>query len=193
MSKTITQLTETTTLKTYDVIHLVDIDNAQDKKIKFANVWSSKPYAESYITGNTTDTVISVATTYYPITNAAAWVTLPGMLNKFTHNNVTGGLTYTGTEPLVIRPMAQVTVASVSAATDVLVGIGIYVDGSLIDGTTAHSVVGGNTAAPPGYRNIATMGLYTILTGEGIDVRITNETDTTNLEILDYKLSISTI
>ena len=34
MGKTVVQLTETTSLKTYDVTNTVDIDNDQDKKVK---------------------------------------------------------------------------------------------------------------------------------------------------------------
>lgn len=110
MSKTVKQLTETTTAKTYDITHIVDIDNDQDKKIKMANVWNTKPYGEMYLNSNATVSTHAVANTWYDI-SAGGVTTTAGVLNKFTHSGANCTLTYTGEEDVTVKIDAILTVA----------------------------------------------------------------------------------
>ena len=191
MSKTVKQLTETTTLKTYDLIHVVDIDNDQDKKITSASFWSSKPYAELYVLGNSTATNIAVAGTKVNWTNNGA-TSSAGDLIKFTHDSANGRLTYTGEGDIKVLINVSSSIGRSSASTNRTSGT-IYISGAEQTKSEMQWLVGQNGASPSGRRNGVCTMLATLSKDDYVEYYISNEDDTDNQIVSYLNMNITTL
>lgn len=195
MSKTITQLTETTTVDTDDILHIVDVSANQDKKIKAANLWSGKPYGALYLNGNSNVSTIAVAGTYYNIT-AGTVTTTAGILNKFTHTAASGRLTYTGTEDVVCK----IDVALSGTINDTLgsgggnddVRIDIRVNSNLLTGTRVQGYWNG-AAASHQYDAAPLTGITTLSNGDYIEIYITQLNGTDGVIINYLNLNVTAL
>lgn len=191
MSKTVKQLTETTTAKTYDLLHIVDIDNDQDKKIKMSNVWGAKPYGESYVYGNSLQTTVSATNTPYDITNGALFTTTQGITNKFTLDTATGILTYTGEEDIIVEVSAVLSWVKSSASGNAVVRAEIYLNGALANNLSVLDYIGNTTTNNP--VTTAINGLLSISNGDTIGLKVQNATDTNNFVISRANLNVKAI
>ena len=183
MSKTTTQLTETTTSKTDDVFAMVDVENNQDKKMKFADFWNSKPFGEMYLYENSTATTIVGATTPALITDGGT-VTTVGELNNFTHDGATGKLTYTGEEDIVVLVSFSLTMNSVSGT------IGskaiLNLNGAGVTKTKVEGVLVIST-----WLTMAKSCLLTLSKNDYIQMKVTNESSNANVVVQDFNLNIT--
>lgn len=188
MSKTVKQLTLTSTAKTYDLIHTVDIDNDQDKKMTHAGFHSSKPYAELYVNGNATQTSIAVASANVNWTNNGATSTV-GSTNKFTHDSANGRLTYTGEEDIVVMVHASISMARVSAGTN-QGSASFYLSGAQQTKSEIHWMVEQTTG---GRTNGVLTCILTLSKNDYIDLFVANETDTDNQIVSYLNMNITTL
>ena len=189
MSKTITQLTESTTILPEDMLHVVDIASDQDKKIKAANLWSGKPYGELYVTNNTTlPTVITTLGVAVSITNSTL-ITQAGLLKNFTHDSATGLLTYTGDEDITVMINIQCSNHLVSGvATRYLMLDLMYNDVVEVKGRGY-----GSAYLTTARRGISITCIKTISNGDTFSLNITNTTGTENIYVNDLNMNIVTL
>jgi len=189
MSKTIKQLTETTTLNTYDLFHIVDVDNDQDKKIKAANLWSGKPYGELSVTANTTnDTPIAVSGTDYNITNGAL-TTTAGELKGFTHDSANGRLVYTGEEDITVLVNMSITAYMNAVGGSYLCAFSIFQDGAKITKAEFSDAFTGTGVAQ--FRNNSLTCILTMSQNSYIELYAANDTDTTDIMVYNLNMNVT--
>lgn len=189
MSKTVKQLTETTSVKTSDILHIVDLPNDQDKKITNANYWGSKPFVEMTLINEPDDIIISVAST---AVNIAGGLVLPaaGLINKFTFSQPTGLMTYTGDNDVTGRVIVSTSLSHVAASANKQATLLVYLNGALVTKMQQQGPIISNT---DGYNMFCVSGLITLSKDDFLQLFVTNETDTTNLEMRQLNFSFTTL
>lgn len=184
MSKTVTQLTETTTVDTGDVLHIVDVSANQDKKIKVTDLWNAKPYGALYLSGNSNVSTVAVAGTYYNIT-AGTVTTTSGIVNKFTHDSANGRLTYTGEDDAVCKiDVALSGTMNATLGTNDEVFLAVYVNGALLTGTRVQTFWNGASSSQQ-YEGVALTGITTLSENDYVEIYVTTQSTTTGV-IIDY-------
>lgn len=192
MSKTITQLTESFAGNDYDMIHVVDIDNDQDKKMAFNSFWNSKPFGELYVYNNAAnDTPIAVATTEYNITNGTLTTTV-GEVNHFSHTSASGRLTYTGTNDVKVAINLNAVLYMNGVGGSEQLRMMVYINGvKITKSETADIFVG--TGGGFLYREISSALLYTLSNGDFIEIYVANDTDTVDVMVYNLNLNVQTL
>lgn len=187
MSKTVTQLTETTTLDTNDLLHLVDVSAGQDKKIKASNLWSGKPYGEVYTYNNATNTASPLNTAVF-VTNSSAWTLTSGLLNGFTLNTATGELTYTGAENIIVSINAFLSWHFITTGvTTIRVLAEVFLNGTVVQKISVQDTLTDDADTPT---TTSISGLISITNGDVIAVKITNKINSNAVLISNFNLNV---
>ena len=186
MSKTINQLTETTTLDTNDLLHLVDVSANQDKKIKVANLWKGKPYGECYTYNNATNTVTPLDSAVF-VTNSSAWTVTSGALNGFTLDTATGELTYTGTEDIIVSVNAFLSWYLIAGATEIRMLAEVFLNGVVVQNISAQQILR-DTAVE--VETTAISGLVALTNGDVLAVKITNKTNSDATRVTNFNFNV---
>jgi len=190
MSKSVTQLTATTTEASGDLLHIVDTSTGEDKKIKVSDFWSGKPFGEFYVYQNAAnDTPIAVAATEYEICNGAL-TTTDGELNEFTHDG-SGRLTYTGEETIKVMINCQITSYLNTAGTNAKARYMLYQDGAKVNKTEVAEPLAGTGSYP--YHAMSFTCIITMVKDSYIEVFTANDTSTTDIMIYDMNLNAVTL
>ena len=179
MSKTVDQLTETTTLATNGLLHVVDKANDQDKKMKAAKFWNAKPYGEFFIAGSTNSTSIAAAGIGYNITTGGTVIPTVGQLNAFTFDAANGRLTYTGEEDIVLKMDLSITWYHLGSGVK-NAQISIYINSLILVKTIAQDEINANASSTK-YRQTSVTGLWTLSKNDYVELYVTNHTDTSNI------------
>lgn len=185
--KTIEQLTKTTTATTKDLVHIVEVANSQDKKMEKSDFHNSKPYCSIYGFSNANQTVISVASTYYDLTNGAGWTTTNGLANMFTQNTATGEITYTGENNITIDLQYSAALCLPSGAIQD-VQMAASKNGTPIGGTYRSVGVDG---VAPSCNNVAGGDIVSLAKGDVVKLVIMNTTSTQNIIVRDFSLKVT--
>ncbi len=133
-------------------------------------------YGFYYMSGNTTETIVSVAGTLYK----AVGTTTAGLLDDFTHTN--NRLTYTGTDTKQFLLTAAATVITIT--NDDISGIVFFKNGSQIGAFTR-----GNAHASK-FENASDTKLVELATNDYVEIYTTDVTDNTNVIIQDLNVSV---
>lgn len=189
MSKTLSQLTETLTVDTDDIIWLYDVSADQDKAIKFANIWSKKPYGELYWTANATVTASNGGSAVNVNDDGGSGISSSaGLLNKFTHSASSARLTYTGTEDITVEITAVFSIGLASTAQNVLAQL--YKNGASIAKSRQESEAG--TTAGSDEQIFTLRCLTTLSTNDYIQTYIT-VTGVQNCTVSYYHLDVKAL
>lgn len=181
-SKNLKQLTEATSFLNNVLLYMVDTVTNENFKIKLANIWNNKPYADIYTaTGGTT--TITLINTWYNILNGSAFVTNDGILNQFTHDSATGKLTYTGEENIICEVNALLGIVSDTNNDEIQLAI-------TINGTIVTRSIISSKADATFPLNSSTQALVELTNGDEVGVAIQNLTnaDEMNIQNLNFRV-----
>jgi len=175
MSKNITQLTESTTIKGEDVLHFVDVTSQLDKHIKAANLWNGKPYGGAFLNGNATATTIAASSVFYNIATGGV-TTTTDLTNYFTHDAANCRLTYTGEEDIIFSIEAILSAISTTGTISSLAAF--YVNGTGVTKSTTEEELIATTRTQMSVKTILQLSK-----GDYVEVFISNQTGATNITV----------
>ena len=182
MSKTIEQLSEITTAKGDDLLHIIDVSASQDMKMKKANFHNSKPFGSMFLSSNVTTTPL-VVSTWANLVNGSV-TTTQSTSNIFTHTN--GRLTYPGDDSInvSVNLTANITVATASAR----IFIAVYKNGVLQTNMQigVWVITGGTTLSP-----IATSGIMTMAKNDYLEVFLYNANASNPVTVGQMNLNVA--
>jgi len=185
MSKTVEQLTETTTAEGVDLLHLIDVSASQDLKMKKANFHNSKPYASMYMSANGTSTTVAAGSTYYNITTGGVTILL-GQSNKFTYAN--GKMTYTGDEDIVVA--IDLTLSATVSTTSSKAFFVIYINGVRYVRIESGVFI---TTGSSNLSNVAANGFATLSKDDYVEVFLINSTGAHNILVGQLSCTIKQV
>ncbi len=131
-----------------------------------------------HVQGNATETVI--ASVNVPVRTAATWTA--DLERRFTINT-NGVVTYIGLSPITVTIFTRATVNNVGGGTDTL-SLYLGLNTVAIAGTAASSAI---TSAG----NISTGWVLTLATNDTIEQMVENNTDTSNIVVVDSLITIT--
>jgi hypothetical protein len=158
-----------------------------DDNNNFLAIQFQPPTLSFYLTGNTSATTITSANTWYNFaSNVAPILQYQSQLNNGLHVNLaTGKVEYTG-ETRWFSFQGHV---EVSAGNNQEIDIALFKNGTISPGSTSHVVTssGGKTSSIPG------MVIVELNNGDICDIRVNNNTASTNITVKSLNILIQAI
>lgn len=140
------------------------------------------PHITIRVLGSATPTTITTPGLPVVITSGAATIL---SATDFSHDNA-GLITYTGTDPVFVRIELWMQVAAANGAQ--VVGGRVFREGT--SSVTEGFQIGAIAATA---RNFSTFGSSTLTTGATLQAAVANHTDTTDITVTDYILTVTAV
>ena len=192
LSKQFVTLSNTMTRDGEQNIRLIlDVDNnvfyTLDDDNNFVALEYQPPTLSFYITGNTSATTITSANTWFNFSsNVAPVLQYQSQLNNgLSLNTSTGKIEYSG----IPRYFMIIGHIEVTAGNNNEVDIAAFVNGNIVPGSISMVICGsgGKTSTLPG------MAITQLSSGDVLDIRVNNNTATTNILVSSLNVIIKAI